>query len=281
MARTRNLLLVPILGVVALASAASLGTPAEARSDESTKVASPESVREPSGEPMPVGDLPGWKQIFRENFKKPVQVGGFPGEVYGDKWRVYPDGWNDTSGNGTYFPSKVVSVANGMLNKHLHTEDGVHMVAAVLPKLYGAEPGQSYGRYSVRFKAEAIPSYKTAWLLWPDSDQTPDDGEIDFPEGALDGTISAFMHYAHPDGGQEGFDTDATYTEWHTATIEWTPGKVVFILDGEEIGTSTTNVPSNPMKHVLQTETCVTCGEPDDAIEGNVQIDWVVVYAME
>ena len=229
---------------------------------------------------MPTGDLPGWKQVFTENFTTDVPVGGFPGEAYAEKWDVYPDGWKDTSGNGTYMPSKVVSVSNGVLNKHLHTEDGVHMVAALLPNLPGVHNGRTYGRYTVRFRADPVPLYKTAWLLWPDSEAWPDDGEIDFPEGNLDGKISAFMHYANPNGGQDEFSTDVTYDDWHTATIEWTEGKVVFILDGKEVGTSTTDVPSNPMHQVLQTETCLgDCGAPPDDAEGNVQIDWAVAYA--
>ena len=36
--------------------------------------------------------------------------------------------------------------------------------------------------------------YKVAWLLWPKSGVWPRDGEIDFPEADLIGTISAFMH---------------------------------------------------------------------------------------
>ncbi len=68
---------------------------------------------------MPVGDLPGWKQIFTENFNTPVSLGNFPGRVYSAKWDVYKDGWLDTAGQlgkpYRYFPSKVVSVKKGML----------------------------------------------------------------------------------------------------------------------------------------------------------------------
>ncbi|HZE37257.1 MAG TPA: glycoside hydrolase family 16 protein [Stackebrandtia sp.] len=280
LARNRGRLAASAIGIAGLVFA--LGFAVSANADPARGAASdPHSSDSPSGEPMPQGDLPGWKQIFADDFTEPAAVGQFPGDAYGDKWKVYPDGWNDTSGNGTYYPSKVVSVADGMLTKHLHTEDGMHMVAALLPKLNGSEDGQSYGRYSIRFKSDAISSYKTAWLLWPDSEQTPEDGETDFPEGDLDGKIGAFMHHADPDGGQDEFDTDATYTDWHTATIEWTPGKVVFLLDDKEIGTSTEHVPSNPMHWVIQTESCIGCGEPDDDIEGDVSIDWAVAYSME
>jgi beta-glucanase (GH16 family) len=238
---------------------------------------------------MPLGEFTDangtWHQIFTEDFDTAVPAGSFPGPAYRDKWDVYPDGRPDTSHNGTYYPSKVVSVSNGALNMYLHTElingIAVHMVAAPVPHLPGraGAGGQAYGRYSVRFKADPVRGYKTAWLLWPDSEVWPRDGEIDFPEGNLDGTIHAYMHYANPAGGQAEFRTGVTYPNWHIATIEWSPGSVTFILDGHVVGVSTSQVPFNPMHYVLQTETCLDCGPPSNAATGNVQVDWVVLYS--
>ena len=46
-------------------------------------------------------------------------------------------------------PSEVVSIANGVMNPHLHTKHGVHMVAALVPTSPGV-PGKQgsllYGR---------------------------------------------------------------------------------------------------------------------------------------
>ena len=237
------------------------------------------------GTAIPLGDIPGWHQIFTEEFNAAVPVGSFPGTIYESKWGVYPDGQHDTSGNGTYYPSRVLSVRDGVLNMYLHTEIingvAVHMVSAPVPHVPGTASlgGQAYGRYSVRFRADPVPGYKTAWLLWPASGLWPADGEIDFPEGNLNGTIYAFMHYANPAGGQDAFRTGATYGGWHIATIEWQPGKVTFILDGQPVGVSTTQVPFHPMSYVLQTETCLRCAAPSNAAAGNVQVDWVAIYS--
>jgi hypothetical protein len=237
----------------------------------------------PSGEAMPLGDLPGWHQIFTDDFTTDVPLGSFPNAV-SDTWRAYPDGTQDTSKNGTYEPDQVASVQNGLLNVHLHTANGTHMVAALLPKLPGA-PGKNggllYGRYAIRFKADPMPGYKVAWLLWPDSGNWPYDGEIDFPEGNLDSTISAFMH--HMDGtsksDQDAYPTNAQYTSWHTAVIEWLPTRVTFILDGQVIGNSTARIPNTPMHWVIQTETALDGVAPSDSVAGNVQIDWVAAYS--
>ncbi|MGH9279810.1 MAG: glycoside hydrolase family 16 protein, partial [Acidimicrobiales bacterium] len=88
----------------------------------------------PSGEAMPVGDLAGWRQVFADDFGTDVAVGGFPAAV-ASKWSAYADGWKDTSKHGTYQPSRVVSIVGGVMNLHLHTEGGVRMVAAPVPKL--------------------------------------------------------------------------------------------------------------------------------------------------
>jgi beta-glucanase (GH16 family) len=228
----------------------------------------------PSGVMMPTGNVPGWTREFAEDFATDVPVGHFPGTVYGAKWGAYRDGWKDTSGRGTYLPSKVLSTRGGLLDYSIRTENGVHMVSAPTPKL----PRGAYGRYSVRFRADALPGYKTAWLLWPDSGRSPPDGEIDFPEGALDGQIGAFLHHADRSGQQEAFSSPARYTTWHTATTEWVQGTVTFILDGQVIGRSTTRVPDKPMHWVLQTETATDGTGVSDATSGHVQIDWVVAY---
>ena len=172
-------------------------------------------------------------------------------------------------------PSKVLSVHDGVLDYSVRTENGLHLVSApVVKDTYG----QVYGRYSVRFRADSLHGYKTAWLLWPDTERWPDDGEIDFPEGDLDSTVSGYAHYASAAGGQDAFNTNATYGAWHTATIEWVPGKVSMILDGRVLGSSTTNVPATAMHWVLQTETTLSGFVPAAGVAGHVLVDWVALY---
>jgi len=227
---------------------------------------------------MPVGDLSGWHQIFTDDFTTTAELGSFPGTAYGAKWDAYEEGWPDTSHHGTYSPGRTLSVSGGALNIYVHSENGVHLVAAPFPKLPNGAFGQTYGRYTVRFRSDPVPGYKTAWLLWPDTDDW-NEGEIDFPEGNLDGRIDAFAHYAGNPTDQDAFSTTATYPSWHTATTEWSPGKITFILDGTVVGTSTTAVPTTPMHFVLQTETCLDSCVPSDGAAGTVQVDWIAIYA--
>jgi hypothetical protein len=222
---------------------------------------------------MPTSALSGWTQVLADDFTTDAPLGSFL-TTYGSRWGAYPSGWLDTSGNGHYDPARTLSVSNGNLDIYLHSENGVHYVSAPTPKL----PAMTYGRYSIRFQSDSIAGYKTAWLLWPDDNVWPAHGEIDFPEGNLDSTMSAFSHWASSGGGQDAFSTATTYGAWHTATTEWTPGKVTFLLDGVVIGSSTKMVPTTPMHWVIQSETQLSGGAPANASAGHLRIDWVAAW---
>lgn len=243
-------------------------------------------AQSPSGEAMPIGNLPHFTQIFTEDFNQNAPIGTFPGPNYQNKWYYYDDGTPDTAGQqgkpSVYFTSKVVSVTNGILNKHLHFENGKFMASALLPLIKGNTGDQLYGKYTIRYRV-LNPSlgYKQAWLLWPQSEKWPDDGEIDFPETDFTWPISGYHHYAQPYGiepHQDAFNTDVYPDEWHTVSTEWTPGKVEFFIDGQSVGMSTTKVPAKPMHWVIQTESCLNVCPAQNATT-DVQIDWATAYS--
>jgi beta-glucanase (GH16 family) len=281
MSRSRLVKLLPRLAAVSVSCAALLLAATGTASTAATPSARAKALKiDPSGQSMPVGNLPGWKQVFVDNFSVPVPTGKFPAAVSG-KWWAYPDGWQDTSRNGTYSPSKVVSIHDGVMDMHLRTENGVSLVSAPEPKLAGTSRGQLYGRYAVRYKADPVVGYKVAWLLWPDTDNW-DDGEINFPEGDLDDKAWGFMHYINNPTEQDWYQTSARFTSWHTAVLEWTPKYVRYTMDGRVVGTSTdtTKIPRSPMHWVLQTETSLNGVKPPVSSSGHVYIDWVAAYSL-
>ncbi|WP_171027227.1 glycoside hydrolase family 16 protein [Pseudarthrobacter sp. NamB4] len=234
---------------------------------------------------MPVGDLPGWKQTFVQNFDSPASLGQVE-DVYGKEMRFY-SGHTDTSGNGTYDPRSVLSVSDGKLNYLLHTAKGKPRVATVVPFGY---QGQTYGRYSIRFRTDHLPGYKIAFMLWPVSDDW-NEGEIDWPEGEL----SKMMMYANSkvkgsldEGGMSADPPEFAHAptdsaDWHVATTEWTPGKVKWFWDGILIGETTLpwGVPDTDFRWTLQAETEVGEGAriPNSRTAGLIQVDWAVQYA--
>ena len=240
----------------------------------SATVTIPASGSSPSGQPMPVGDLAGWRQVFTEDFTSNVALGSWPGS-YAPKFDQYdyPHNPPDTNGGGVWRTGKDVSVSGGTADYWLHSENGVAYSAAILPRT----PTQTYGRYEVRFKVDpGMTGWHSAWLLWPDDDVWPAHGEIDWPEGSLTGNMDAFMHWALPGGGQDWAPSDVAFaTGWHTATTEWLPGSVKVSLDGREFGTFTKDIPSLPMHWVLQSESG-SSSRPTGS--GHIKIDWLTIY---
>ncbi len=233
--------------------------------------------------PMPSGTIPGWTQVFADNFTQAIPVGTFP--TAANAWHTYADGTPDTRAKGQYWPSRVVSESGGTLNVNVHTAAGTPMGAALLPVVAGApgsEGGQTYGRYTFRFKADAVPGYKTAVLLWPDSENYLADGEIDFPEFNFTSTIWGHFHRR---GATTGGDFAAKATGvlassgWHVATISWLPNSLTYALDGHtQLSVTGAAVPNTPMHLVIQTET-----ETDNTVlppanaSGDLRLDWLVI----
>lgn len=236
---------------------------------------------------MPTTDLPSLRLVFADDFSAygDIPLGRFPAAT-GGRWSGYGPGVPDTTGFGDYDMGRTVSVIGGVLDIWLHTDAGVHYVAAPWPILPGTESSSMwYGRIDFAFRAEPADGYKTAWLLWPDSGNGRRDGEIDFPEGNLDGvdSISGFMHrQGAKHGGDQDVRSDGVYANnvWHHASVVWLPNDCEFWLDGVQLGTSITKrVPRTPMHWIFQTETKLDFSNPppDDA-QGHVQLDWVTMW---
>jgi fibronectin type III domain protein/glycosyl hydrolase family 16 len=242
----------------------------------SATVTIPAAGGSPSGTPMPVGDLAGWRQVFTEDFTSDIALGSWPGS-YAPKFDQYdyPENPPDTNGGGVWRTGKDVSASGGMADYYLHSENGVAYSAAILPRT----PTQTYGRYQVRFKVDSgMTGWNSAWLLWPDDDVWPAHGELDWPEGALTGTMYGYMHHANPNGDQDEATSDVAFASgWHTATTEWLPGSVKYYLDGNLIHNAFTNeVPTLPMHWVLQSESG-SSSRPTGS--GHIKIDWLTIYA--
>jgi hypothetical protein len=235
----------------------------------------------------PRGDLPGWKQVFVDDFNASVVRGRLLADPrYGSRWFAY-SGYADTSGRGNYEPAAVLSTSGGALDWYVHTAGGRHKVAAMVPIVPATGWGQKYGRYSVRFRSDELPGYKLAFMLWPDTDNWGE-GEVDFPEvGSLERGNHLYANLyqrgntaTRAPGPTTGFTTttDAAGSGWHVATTEWSPGKLSYLLDGKTLGTLTAGVPDTSFHMVLQVETMAGGPAPSAAVAGHVQVDWVTMY---
>jgi hypothetical protein len=250
----------------------------------------------PSGVAVPTSNLTGWNIIFSDGFDTDIPLGQFP--VQGGKWSAYPTTYKDTSRNGTYDPGRTISVTNSVMNLHMFTDStGVVRVSApvpmIRPPVVEKWPGQLYGRYSVMARfPDLMPGFKVAWLLWPDvgtnTTGSPDgiggNGEIDFPEHGLgqQSSTSAFMHKQNATVGNDQYTPGqiaVNTANWHEYTMEWSQGLCRFLLDGVVKGSTTDRVPKTKMHWVLQSETQLSGGKPLANVQGDIEIDWVAIWA--
>ncbi|MDQ7903587.1 glycoside hydrolase family 16 protein [Phytohabitans sp. ZYX-F-186] len=230
-----------------------------------------------SGVAPPTGDLPGWDLRFTDDFGR-TDLGSdystYSGRPGGDPYSVWhPDH---------------VDLRDGILALDGYRRDGVWTTGGVS----NWPVSQVYGRWEVRFRAQASDEITYHFLLWPRSDRWPP--EIDFAEdfGGDRSGLAAFLHYL--EGGERRRiqrDLSAVdFTGWHTVGVEWLPGRVRYLVDGEVWATiESPGVPAEPMWLALQAQAggcqrkrdfgfpdCPVAGVPERA---SVAVDWVAVYA--
>lgn len=218
-----------------------------------------------------------WKQTAVQDFFRSAPAGTF--RMKYPRIGLY-DGFSDTSGQGRYTPSKVLSVHGGVLDFWLRSDRGQPLSAAVMPDGYA--PHRT-GRVSIRYKTTATPGYKFSVILWPSSDDW-NQGEIDWPEAtlgapsrpasAIPGSLRNGAMTFQPE--RETFAPTDT-SSWHVATTEWDAGVVRFYWDDVLVASTTKAVPTQPMRVTLQAETDTGARVPATA-SGHVSVDWIAIY---
>ncbi len=225
---------------------------------------------------MPKGNLPGWRQTFADDFTE---------SSLSSRWYLYngqpggdPAGW---------FDSKHISTRNGLLNivaKKERTPNGTLYASGGMSNLKSFS--QTYGRFAVRFRADKGWGVAYSIMLWPASDTWPP--EIDFAEdNGKNRTMTSYtMHYGAKDTQVHGELNGMDFSQWHVASVDWSPGKLVYAIDGKVWSTVTNpNVPNVPMGIAIQSQTwpCKllweACPNSTTPAQVNLQVDWVVAYS--
>lgn len=259
-----------ILAIVVAAAVALGGLSGDVAADRPCNPTPPRACGKPKPTPTPTA---GWRVVFRDDF-----AAWEPSRYF-----VYPETWSDTSGYGLRNSPGGITSDGQKLRGRLYTLDGTPRGVHFVPLIGTDDRGNSSTglRVEIRYRADLMPGYKVANLLWPGSDVWPRDGEVDFPEGDFrGGAMSGFVHYQ---GATSGSDqavcrTSASHLDWHTYTIEWRPGLYVDLsVDGARICRVTERVPNTPMHYVFQNEVDLSGDRPDPTVSGYVEADWLTV----
>ncbi|HZC60347.1 MAG TPA: glycoside hydrolase family 16 protein [Streptosporangiaceae bacterium] len=219
------------------------------------------------------------------NWGKPVFTYDFNGTTLNHKkWSIYDD--PTATGSHPRRTTASVRVRNGRLELIGHYQKPYGYVSGGI----SYNGNQTYGRWVVRFRADAGAGYEPVVLLWPKG-RWPNDGEIDMAEitNAQRRGGNEFLHLGaenrfigHP------FPRSTDFTRWHILAVNWLPGHITFSLDGQPRWTvhrghgSSNYIPNTPFHIALQNDQ--GC---DDGCTVNrhtprrviMYVDWVRIYA--
>lgn len=233
----------------------------------------------PSGQAVPTDASAGWKLRFTDDFDRCE---------LGTDWSAYEGrpGGNPNS----QWDKSMVQLTDGKLELKSQESDGRWITGGVS----NYPITQQYGKWLVRMRADESADISYHMLLWPQDEIWPP--EIDFAESVSGdrSEMSAFLHWVGPEGDQAktNANTSGDFAQWHTVGVEWGPGIIRYLLDGNVWAEahSDTMVPDVPMWLALQSEAgacerrldwgmqpCTGVGELHPEAPG-VEIDWVAVY---
>lgn len=196
---------------------------------------------------------------FFEGFDRTAAVGQVD-SLYPESWQPYPNGTS-----GKYYSDDIVSVHGGNMDVYFGQKKG----AAGTFGTRDGSWGHVGGTFSIRAKQVGSASEGIAVMLWPTSDVWGD-GEIDFPEGKLNGDAHVFHHKVSPNDPQEsyGYNLGNTWGTWHTYTAVWVKGvSVKYYVDDVLKFTVTKDVPTTAHRFMFQTGNA--------GRGGHLIIDWV------
>jgi hypothetical protein len=221
-----------------------------------------------------------FQRKWASSFPYKLVQGDWPGR-YGEHWDAYPTSYPDTATQenlpvGGYYDPQVISASGGYMNLRMYRSPSggsVHS-CAIIPR---AASGHLYGRYTAKFRVSKIAAgYKSAHLLWPsDGNQNTETFEVDYPEGEWDTTLNAYVHSGNLQ--QLAFDTGASWDNWHETVIAWSPGSLVFSLDGVTVFATidTRYIPNVPMDWIIQNESALNGESAAPGSSANIQIQTV------
>lgn len=266
--------LVPLVAMVSACTAAS-GSADEAATTGGAACPQPDAVNATAPAPSAAG--PAWEQVFVDDFDRCS---------LGEQWGTYA---GSPGGNpvGTWDES-MVTLADGTLRlAGQRTPTGW-----VTGGVSNYPVTQTYGRWEVRMRADPSADLSYHLLLWPQNEQWPP--EIDFAESvsAMRDEMSAFVHWQSAGQNRKAnADIAGRFIDWHTVGVEWLPGLIRYLLDGQvwaEVR-SADMVPNTPMWLGMQVEAgacerrldwgMTPCGDDEPRPQSaDLEVDWVSVY---
>ncbi|MEV0585014.1 glycoside hydrolase family 16 protein [Nonomuraea sp. NPDC050310] len=139
------------------------------------------------------------------------------------KWMVY----HSPTASENPRTGKAVSVSGGVLKITGGFYGGKDLSGGLATR-----KTQTYGRWEVRFRAEAGAGYTPVALLM--ASDRGEHAEIDFAE-IIDPKRQGGGIFVHAGDERADKQLRADFTRWRTVAVDWLPGRLTFWLDGEKV----------------------------------------------
>jgi len=193
--------------------------------------------------PPPPGD--GTEAATVLGWGAPVDGDEFAGTALDtSRWGAY-DGPGH-NGNGKRRPSQI-TVANGVMTMSGSADGTTGGMEFKRDRLYG--------RWETRMQVPAGDSrYHTVLILWPEAEDWPVGGEVDYAETAAgSSTVDFFLHYS-ASNKQTMASRTIDITQWHNYAVEWTSTGIRGYIDGTLWFTDTNpaHLPPRSMHQTIQ-----------------------------
>ena len=140
-----------------------------------------------------------------------------------------------------------VTVSGGSMNIETYRDNGHWTTGGVsMARMLN----QAYGKWSIRFRMDKGAGVGMDVALRPNGNGTVLDwAEESSDHGAQRDFESATLHYGNT---RVHANVNGDFSQWHTMTATWIPGKITVDLDGKVWATYTSHVPSAPMHLIMQ-----------------------------
>jgi hypothetical protein len=142
---------------------------------------------------------------------------------------------------------------------------------------------QRYGFWEARMRAYSTGTSGSAphpvLILWPDSDQWPEGGELDYFETDIGDPATGFLHCASSAGGNcyQLPDDSVDYSQFHVYGFKWTSSSFTGYIDARQWYTTSDGgaQPPGAMHQTIQLDN-LTGNTPVKA--GKMEVDWLHMY---
>jgi hypothetical protein len=170
-------------------------------------------------------DPPGDTAAETQNWGTPVWQDDFTGTAPGSQWGLYDDPDNQ---HGNRQPGQC-QVSGGTLR----------LVSLPDRRTCGMahQRDQTHGRWEARVRTSGA-GWMSLFIIWPESDLWPDDGEYDWMEQRAGGSCyGGYLHYpGHTPIRQEVLPQNSVScvdtSQWHHVAFEWAAGSMKGWVDG-------------------------------------------------